>query len=247
MEGSGKRRRKPKSLNLFQSIFFVLLVLVAGYVLLRSPLFEVKKVLVRGNHFLSEERVRSVADIGLGVNIFKLDLVSAAANLKLIPMLKEAQITRNLPSTVVITVKERVPLGLLPTGDGFIEVDEEGIYLTKAGAGVPGLPVITGVKGEVAYPGQAVKSEKLGDALAVVKGMPVGTVADLSEVHVDEDGQIKIYTLEGTQCRFGLPVDIQEKGAILAQLLVELRKQGAKVNYIDLTCAGQPVIYYKNN
>ncbi len=247
MDGSGKRRRKPKSLNLFQSIFFVLLVVVAGYVLLSSPLFEVKKVLVRGNHFLSEEKIRSVADIGLGVNIFKLDLASNAANLTLIPMLKEAQISRTLPSTVVINVKERVPIGLVTTGEGFIEVDEEGVYLIKAGAGAPGLPVITGVQAEVADLGQRVKSEKLGDALAVVKGLPAGTVANLSEVHVDDDGQIIIYTLEGTQCRFGLPVDIQEKGTILAQILVELRKQGAKVNYIDLTCAGQPVIYYKNN
>jgi len=245
--GSGQRRRRLKNQNLFQSIFFVLLVLVAAYVLLRSPFFEVKRVVVRGNHFLNEERIRSVADIGVGVNIFKLDLAAADANLKLIPMLKEAQITRSLPSTVVITVKERVPLGLLPTVEGFIEVDEEGVYLIKAGAGTPGLPVITGVQAEIAGLGQPVKSEKLGSALTVIKELPDSTVANLSEVHVDEEGLIKIYTMEGIQCRFGLPVDVQEKGAILSQLLLELRKQGAKVSYIDLTCAGQPVVQYKNN
>ena len=247
MAGSGKDRRRQKKLNVIESIFFVLLILVTGYVLLRSPFFEVRKVLVQGNHFLSEEKIRSVADIGYGVNIFKLDLSAAAANLKLIPMLKEAQVNRSLPSTVVITVKERVPLGLLPTAEGFIEVDEEGVYLIKAGASAPGLPIITGVQGEIADPGQPVKSAKLGDALAVIRGLPGGTVANLSEVHVDEDGQIKIYTIDRIQCRFGLPQDIEEKGAIFSQLLLELRKQGAKVNYIDLTCAGQPVVYYKSN
>lgn len=247
MVPSDRKRRRPKNLNVFQSIFFVLLVLVAGYVLLSSPLFEVKKVLVRGNHFLSEEKIRSVAGIGMGVNIFKLDLAAAAANLKLIPMLKETQITRNLPATVVITVNERVPVGLLLTTEGFIEVDEEGVYLMKAGAGVPGLPLITGVQIELAGLGQTVKSDKLGDALAVIKGLPDGTAANLSEVHVDKDGMIEMYTLEGVPCRFGSPEDIQEKGAILAQLLVELRKQGAKVNYIDLSSADQPVIHYKSN
>lgn len=246
MAGSGKDQSRQKKLNIIESIFFVLLILVTGYVLLRSPFFEVRKILVQGNQFLSEEKIRSVADIAYGVNIFKLDLAAAAANLKLIPMLKEAQINRSLPSTVVITVKERVPLGLLPTDEGFIEVDEEGVYLMKAGAGAPGLPIITGVQGEITYPGQPVKSEKLRDALAVIRGLPGGTVANLSEVHVDEDGQIKIYTIEGVECRFGLPLEIQEKGAILSQLLLELRKQGAKVNYIDLTCAGQPVISYKS-
>src|SRR5450830_1253121 len=99
-----------------------MLVLVTGFVLLHSPVFEVRKVLVRGNHFLSEEKVRSAADIGLGVNIFNLKMAGVSANLKQVPMIKEAQVNRSLPSTVIITVVERVPLGLLPTKEGFIEV-----------------------------------------------------------------------------------------------------------------------------
>lgn len=245
MTGSFKGRRRQKKWNVVESIFFILLVLVTGYVLLRSPFFEVHRVQVRGNQFLSEEKIRSVADIGIGINIFKLDLAVASSNLKLVPMIKEAQVARSLPSTVVITVKERSPLGLLPTKEGFIEVDEEGVYLQKASAGTPGLPVITGVQGDIPNPGQVVRAERLGDALVVIGGLPGEAVANLSEVHVDEDGQIRIYTIEGIQCRFGSATEIQEKGAVFSQLLLELRKQGAKVKYIDLSCAGQPVVFYK--
>ena len=247
LTGSFKGRRRQKKWNVIESIFFVLLVLVTGYVLLRSPLFEVHRVLVRGNQFLSEEKIRSLADIGMGINIFKLNLAAVASNLKLVPMIKEVQVARSFPSTVVINVKERSPLGLLPTKEGFVEVDEEGVYLMKANAGTPGLPVITGVQGELPGPGQVIRAERLVDALAVIGGLPTEAVTNLSEVHVDEDGQIKVYTTEGFQCRFGSATEIQEKGAVFSQLLLELRKQGAKVMYIDLSSAGQPVVLYKKN
>jgi len=229
-----------------ESISFVLLILIAGYILLRSPVFEVHSVLVRGNQFLSEDTIRSVADISAGANIFKLDLAAPAVNLKMIPMIKEARITRSLPATVVITVKERRPLALLPDGEGFVEVDAEGVYLQKAGVGVPGLPVITGVQGDIPGPGQVIRAERLGDALAVINGLPGEVVAGLSEVHVGGDGRVWLYTLDRIQCRFGLPAEIREKGAVLSQLLVELRRQEARVEYIDLSSAGQPVVRYKN-
>ncbi|MFX4261421.1 cell division protein FtsQ/DivIB [Pelotomaculum propionicicum] len=241
-----KGRRRQKKWNVTESIIFVILVLVTGFVLLSSPVFEVRRVLVRGNYYLSEEMILSVADVGLGVNIFKLKMADVSSNLKQVPMIKEAQVARSLPSSVVISVVERVPLGLLPSKEGFIEVDEEGVYLARAGAGTPGLPVITGVQVDITGPGQVIGSEKLKSALDVIKGLPAGSAANLSEVHVDEDGQIKIYTTEGYQCRFGLPQEIQEKGEIFQQVLLELRKQGAKINYIDLSYAGQPVVYYKS-
>ncbi|MCL6635696.1 MAG: FtsQ-type POTRA domain-containing protein [Peptococcaceae bacterium] len=223
-----------------------MLVLITGYVLLRSPFFEVSRILVRGNQFLSEDTIKSAAGINTGENIFKLDLAAAASGLKVIPLVRDVRIERSFPSTVVITVQERVPLALLPTGDGFIEVDGEGVCLQKAGAGIPGLPVITGVQGDIPNPGQVVRAGRLEEALAVVGGLPGEVVAALSEVHVGEDGLLSLYTIDGIQCRFGAAADIREKGEVLAQLLMELRRQKAKVRYIDLSSAGQPVVLFKN-
>ncbi|OPY57704.1 MAG: Cell division protein DivIB [Pelotomaculum sp. PtaU1.Bin035] len=245
LTGFSKFYKRKSKWNIYESLFFILLVLVTGYVLIRSPLFEVHRILVRGNQFLIEDKIRSVADINAGVNIFKLNLATVAKNLKTIPMIKEVQVTRVLPSTVLVTIKERRPLGLLATGEGCIEVDEEGIYLQKTGAGAPGLPVITGIKADVPSPGEILKAERLEDALEVISGMPGEVIGKLSEVHVDQDGQIKIYTLEGTQCRFGPATEVKEKSAVFAQLLKELSKQGAKVKYIDLSSTGTPVVKYQ--
>jgi len=239
------KKNRKKKWNIFESIFFILLILLTGFVLLRSPFFEVRRVLVRGNQYLVEEKIQALAGINVGMNIFKLDLTATAENLKMIPMVKDVQVTRVLPSTVLITIKERRPLGLLSTEEGFIEVDEEGVCLQKAGSGTPGLPVITGVTANAVSPGEVVEAERLEEALMVIGGLPGEAVIKLSEVHVDQDRQIKIYTMEGMQCRFGTATEIQEKGAVLAQVLQEIYKQGAKVKYIDLSCAGAPVVKYK--
>ena len=247
LAGPFKGRMRQKKWNVMESVLFVIIVLVTGFILLNSPVFEVRKVLVRGNNFLDEEKILAVADIGLGVNIFKLKIADITSNLKQLPMIKETQVARSLPSSVVITVVERVPLGLLPAKEGFIKVDEDGVYLAGAGAGTPGLPVITGVEVDLAGPGQVLVSERLSSALDVISELPAGFTTNLTEVHVDGDGQINIYTTEGYQCRFGLPQQIREKGQILQQVLSELRQQGAKINYIDLSYAGQPVVCYKNS
>ncbi|MDD2444129.1 MAG: hypothetical protein PHS52_06490 [Desulfotomaculaceae bacterium] len=47
-----------KKNNLIESLFFVLLVLAAGYILLQSPLFEVRRVHVQGNYLLIEGKIR---------------------------------------------------------------------------------------------------------------------------------------------------------------------------------------------
>jgi len=238
---SGKKKRKW---NAPESLFFIFLVLITGYVFLRSPLFEIQRVVVRGNQYLVEDNVRNAADIGLGVNIFKINLAAAADRLKTVPMIKEARVTRVLPSTVLITVTERRPLGLLPAGNGFFEVDEEGICLQQTGSGVPGVPIITGVQVDVVKPGEIVETELLADVLMMISGLPDEVVNQLSEVHIDPDGQIKAYTLDRIKCRLGEAVEVREKGVVLARILQELQKQGAKVDYIDISSSGKPVVKY---
>ncbi|MDF9409924.1 FtsQ-type POTRA domain-containing protein [Pelotomaculum isophthalicicum JI] len=211
---------------------------------MKSPLFEIKQVVIRGNLYLAEENIRTEADINMGINIFKINLAAVADKLKMMPMIKDARVTRVLPSTVLINVTERRPLGLLPVGNSFVEVDEEGICLQKAGSGVPGIPIITGIKVDAPGLGERVKAEHLEDALMMTSGLPDEVINKLSEVHVDQNGQIKAYTLDRIQCRLGEAVDIREKGVVLARILQEMQKQGAKVKYIDLTSVGKPVVKY---
>lgn len=74
-----------------------------------------------------------------------VNLGQAAAGIKLLPAVKEVHLHRDFPGRINIKIVERKPVALLPARYGFIAVDEDGVYLRKAGIGEEGLPVMTGL------------------------------------------------------------------------------------------------------
>jgi len=235
--------RRSRKGNLWQSIFFGLLFLLTAYVLARSQFFEVREIRVAGNDTLGREEIISVAGINPGENIFKLDLRKASEKLKVIPVVKSVEMYRRLPSAVEIKIQERKPAALLPVGGGFIQVDGDGVYIRKGSAGMDQLPVVTGVTAFVPVVGQKVESEALATALEVIKGLPAALIIRLSEINISED-QVVAYTLDGIQCRLGTVSDLGQKGDVFMKVLDELKVKGKRIEYIDLSYAGSPVVKY---
>jgi len=240
---SSNRVRRPSRHSLLQRIFFLMIFLTTAYVLARSSVFEVREIIVTGNTSLSRENIVLAAGINPGENIFKLDLKSAAEKIKVISMIKSVDMSRHLPRTVEIIVEERKPVALLPVDSGFIQVDDEGFYIQKGNVGLNGLPVITGLEFEAPSPGGQVKSEKLGTALEVVRGFPGELLQLLSEVYTDRD-QAVVYTLDGVQCRLGAQTDLKQKGEVLVKILGSLKTKDKRIEYIDLSFTGSPVVKY---
>ncbi len=240
--GPGNNMGKRK-INFGESLFFIFFILLASFVLLVSPLFEIREITVEGNRELTPEKIIAQSGITAGVNIFKVNLRESAAAVKTLPMVKEADVFRDLPGRVVIKVAERKPVALVPAQDGFVAVDMDGVCVRGARVGEKGLPVITGIDAQVPYLGQSLQSENLAFVLKVIAELPAELVNNLSEVKRDQNGQIILYTLQGVPCRLGYPDDAAKKGTILIQVLKELR--GRKIEYIDLSLPGAPVVKFE--
>ncbi|WP_151191888.1 cell division protein FtsQ/DivIB [Desulfotomaculum copahuensis] len=238
----GLRRTR---INLGESIFFVLLVLLSVFILLGSPLFDVREITVQGNHYMSADKIIKASGITAGTNIFKINLGQAAQGLKALPLLKDVQLSRQLPGRVVIRVTERQPVALLPWGSGFVQVDGDGVCLQN-GSVSGNLPLITGINVRVPPPGQVVQGAQLPAVLKAIRQLPPSLVRQLSEVHRTAQGQVILYTLDGVQCRLGTSGDMAGKGAVLLQVLNKVRKDGRKIDYIDLSYPGMPVVKYSS-
>ncbi len=244
MSAASSRRVKKRAI-FWQSFFFVLIILLAAYVLLQSPLFLIKKVDVRGNSRLTAGEVVRVSGIVTDVNIFKADLKKGAERIKTLPLVKEAEITRKYPGTVIITVRERVPVAMVVVDGNFVELDRNGYYLRQGKAGATGLPVITGGPVKSAGPGRPLEGQGLDTALEVVESIPAELCAALSEVHVAGDGCVTLYTLDRVECRLGLPKELDTKGSYVLQVLENLREQNARIEYVDFSIISSPVVKYK--
>ncbi|GBF34448.1 cell division protein FtsQ [Desulfocucumis palustris] len=243
MSGWGTANKK-RGYNLWQSVFFVFLVTLGLYILLRSPLFEVRGVTVEGNNYLATEKILSVSGINTGENIFKINLKEASERLKIIPMLKSVELERRLPATVLIKVTERSPVALFSSSGGFIQVDAEGVYLQKGSPSDRNLPVVTGIKYVLPSPGKPLKGQGLDTALRVVRELPEELLPKLSEVNINEQGNVCLYTLDGIQCRLGSPEDVSEKAMFLSRVIDELKAKNKKIEYVDLSYVGSPVVQY---
>lgn len=236
---------KHKGFILWQSFFFVLALLLAFYILFRSPLFIIDRVVVQGHGLLKESEIVRASGIVTGLNIFQADLQSATSKIQSMPVIKEVQVERILPGTIAVKVVERVPVALVVHDGRFLELDEQGHYLRQGQAGTAGLPVLTGIVVQKASPGRPVAATHLDLALQVVQELPPTLRAKLSEVHLGQDRRVVLYTMDGVECQLGLPDEIYQKGDYFLQVQRELGEKGKVIEYVDFSVLNSPVVKYK--
>jgi len=222
-------------LNWWESILFLVFLLVAGFILVNSPLFEINNITVTGNCLLTDEEIRAASGLVPGSNIFRVRLGEAREQLEALPLVRQAELERRLPATVSIVIEERVPVALLNIGGNLWEVDVEAVPVRKKGTGWDGLPVITGV---------GVGDPNLTRVLETIVSLPDQVVQDLSEVFVGPDLRYTLYTFEGIEVRLGMAERLDQKGEMLLEILSLVRQGGRKVEYIDLSEPEKAVVKY---
>lgn len=228
MRGSGP--------NWWQTVFFGLLFLIAGFLLIRSPFFEVARIEVRGNEQLSSAEIVSAAGLSTGINIFRVHLGQAGEKLGALPLVRQAVLERRFPSTIIILVEERRPLVLVELEGAFWELDGDGVVLRRRKVGTPGMPVVTG-----AAPDEA----EMARALAVAAGLPETLKQELSEINVSEGRRITLYTVDGTPVHLGRAEELPLQMLMLGEVLEAVRASGRTVEYIDLAEPQNAVVKYK--
>src|SRR5438034_9740087 len=118
---------------------------LAGYglwVAFHSPALKIRRVEVVGAQRLGAERVRQLAAIPLGRNIFQANLYRARLAVESSPQVASAMVSRALPNTVRIAVQERRPVFVVCYNGGFFETDEAGIPFYQVPKSTRKLPLL---------------------------------------------------------------------------------------------------------
>lgn len=233
--------RKGKT-NLLQSLFFITLILLAGFVFLHSSVFEIRNIEVKGNKLLAQDKIIELSGLTLGTNIFKQNFQKTEEKIKLNPMVKTVILKRHFPSTVELDIVERQALALIPVTDGFIQVDFDGYYLNKLeNTAKINQPYITGIKNVNGAAGKKIVSDKLAVGLAFLAKMPASLKNEVSEINVSDEDNVVLYTIGGAPVRLGDNERITKKVKMLTEILSKLDSE--QVQYIDLSIS-KPVIKY---
>ena len=151
-----QRTAKLKKLKVF---FLLSLIIVAIILVMLSSIFNIKFIKVENNSIISEEEIINLADIGSEQNLFKLRKNTVIANIKKNAYIESVEISRKLPNTLGIKVKERTRKYMLQFADSYIYINNQG-YMLEISTEKLDLPIITGFKTDLS-------NVKAGDRLEV--------------------------------------------------------------------------------
>jgi cell division protein FtsQ len=141
--------------RLLWAVIFLLILFIIGELLFHfviSPRLVIKHIAVESNLALSEEELLAMVGLGENVYFFSLDSMEIREKLEAYPLIKSAEVEKQFPDSLKISVFGRLPLALaIAEGAGGVSVplalDEEGVVF-QIGSSISNydLPVISGLK-----------------------------------------------------------------------------------------------------
>jgi cell division protein FtsQ len=212
----------------------VVVALVCGSIILTyTPMFGARSVEVEGTRRLAPKQVMRIAGLAVGTNVMHLDTGRAEARLEDEPWIHDATVSTELPGTITITVRERVPALVLDAPDGRRLLAADGTDLGHAAASLT-LPTVTAIEGST-----------LDEASLAQAGRAVAAMAPALRTRVDavvvslEDGLT--LTIDGdVEVRFGGPDEAVAKAQALRAILDHADERGASLLSIDVSVPAAP-------
>ena len=184
-----------------------------GLVLYFTPVMSARSVVVVGTGAVSREEVVDVAKVAPGTPLLQIDTDAVADRVAGIRRVASARVQREYPSTLRITILERVPVVVKDFGDGPHLFDRDGVDFATAPP-PPGLAYI-----DVDNPGPTDPTTQA--ALEVMTALRPEVVAQVSRIAAPSVASITLTLTDGRTVVWGTTERTGEKAEKLAALLTQ--------------------------
>lgn len=240
------RRGRRRGARAAWRVMLATAICVALFDFLRSDYFLVKQVNISGLVRLTPAEVQAQGELDRQQLVWQVWPWRTERLLARHPRVAAARVQVRLPNRVKILVTERQPVAfVLYQGSRYLEVDKEGRVLALWDY-LPSLalPVITGVAAKETKVGDRLADPRLGVALLAAAGLGAAGRAETSELHVDGDGELVLYTMGGLPVYMGAEEGVDGKIATFLGIYGSLAAPAA-VEYIDLRSPRRPAVKMK--
>jgi cell division protein FtsQ len=198
---------------LMWSALIAVLAVGAGLLLYFTPIMSARETAIIGLTALTEDEVRQAASVQPGTPLLQIDTDAVAERVASIRRVASARVQREYPSTLRITVQERIPLVVKDYPDGPHLFDRDGVDFVT-GPPPPGLPYI-----DTETPGPSDPATKA--ALEVLISLPPEVSGQVSRVEAPSVAAITLILFDGRKVVWGTTDRTQEKALKLAALLTQ--------------------------
>jgi cell division protein FtsQ len=210
----------------------VSVLLVAAFGVAASSLFSVRTVDVQGAVYTDPDRLAEIVDALAGEPMLLVDTAAAVEQLEQIPWVEQAEVRKDFPDTLVVDIRERVPVITFVGSDGRWRVTDRDGRVLDVLDGQPLAPMLVAGVGPDAEPGQFAGSG-FDDVAVLVVALPpeLRTITRAATVN-PTTGDLGLLFDDDVTVNLGQPADLPAK---LARLLQRVREGLDGVASIDVS------------
>lgn len=249
IERVGDRLKRPAELTLRALVVIAIGVgaVALGRLVERhvrtSSAFAVTEISLEGHVRLTRDRVLEQAGLAIDENVFDVSPEEAEAALLEHPWIAEANVTRRLPGTYSVAIRERRAVALLSLGEVYLVSESGAVFKQVEGDDPIDLPVITGIERARFTRDRAYRTSIVLEAVALLhdyRNAGLDRREPIGELHVERDDGLSLYVGDdATYVRLGHG-PFREKLGRLRTVLDELGERGARAAYVYLDNERRP-------
>lgn len=176
-----------------------------------SPVLDVDDVRVTGARRLSASRIAEVARVGDGPMV-TVDLDGVRRRVAALPGVKKATVTREWPSSVVVSVVERVPVVVVPRGTSFELYDIEAVLVETVAAAPRSTPRLNVSDGSPT-------PEVIRAAVAMLRALPRPLRREVRDLTAAGPASLSFHLADGAEVVWGSGERTKEKVRALTLLV----------------------------
>lgn len=189
----------------------VLLAWVIGF----SGVLGVRSVQVRGTRSVSAAQVREVAGIRPGAPLLRLDTSAILRRVAALPIVRSAQVSTSYPSTVTISIQERVAVGYRFAPGGVSVLDRDDVAFRSSKTPPKGLPRID-VSG-----GAPLNSDRMDAAATVAGSLPAALARKVALITAPTPESVTLRLSDGRTVLWGGTDHSADKAKLLPALITQ--------------------------
>ncbi len=207
---------------------------VATWWVTNSAIFDLRSLHIRGNVHLTKGQVAKVGDLTAQVNVLWTMPGTIERRLERHPWIREAHVSRTLPSALTVVIKERRPVAVLPDEGAVVAPDGKVLGKNERGGGLPMISAAVPAGGD-----ETVLSQT---GLAVARTIPAKVRRLIQDITISETGRVQLRLRDGTVVVYGDPSDMRLKSAVLQAILRWTTSTGTTPKTIDVSVPGAPTL-----
>jgi cell division protein FtsQ len=240
-----RRKQGRRRLRWVVGLVAVVVLFVVGWALLHTGMFSARVITVSGNHpNTSTSAIVAAAGLDGHPPLVSIDPGPSATRVEALPFVATAQVERDWPDGVTVSVTERVPMVMMAgPGTAWSVLDSHGRTLEVLLSQPPGLPelAVYGPRGGVTPPpiGGTLPSGAAA-GLAVSRSLPRAFAAQVVSVTQEPDRTLVLGLNSGIAVSLGTDTELNAKYEDVAAIIAHASLVGATT--IDVSVPQSPTV-----